>query len=190
MPSRPGTTRRIRRHLTALLGLLIGFGFSMASSRYDQRKVYEEAEANAIGTEYVRADLLPAADGAKVRDLLKKYTDQRILFYTVHGSEVAKIDAETTRRDASATWLRPSRAPHRCARSCSAPPSTGCGPAPHRPPSRFSATRSMNGGCARVSRRRFGNWRGTRRGGAIATPWSTWRIRSDRRAGREPTRRR
>ena len=45
-----------------LLGLLIGFTFSMASGRYDQRKNYEEEEANAIGTEYVRVDCLPAAD--------------------------------------------------------------------------------------------------------------------------------
>ena len=43
-----------------LLALIIGFSFSMAVSRYDQRKDYEEAEANAIGTEYLRADLLPA----------------------------------------------------------------------------------------------------------------------------------
>ena len=42
-----------------LLGLIIGFSFSMAIGRYDQRKNYEEAEANAIGTEYVRAGLLP-----------------------------------------------------------------------------------------------------------------------------------
>ncbi|MGC1358394.1 MAG: hypothetical protein WA851_21845 [Xanthobacteraceae bacterium] len=42
-----------------LLALIIGFTFSMAVTRYDQRKNYEEAEANAIGTEYVRADLLP-----------------------------------------------------------------------------------------------------------------------------------
>jgi hypothetical protein len=35
-----------------LLGLIIGFTFSMAISRYDQRKNYEEVEANAIGTEY------------------------------------------------------------------------------------------------------------------------------------------
>ena len=34
-----------------LLGLIIGFSFSLAVSRYDQRKNYEEAEANAIGTE-------------------------------------------------------------------------------------------------------------------------------------------
>src|SRR3979409_104098 len=44
----------------ALLGLIIGFSFSMATSRYDQRKNLEEAEANAIGTEYIRADLMPA----------------------------------------------------------------------------------------------------------------------------------
>ena len=64
-----------------LLGLIIGFTFSMAVSRYDQRKNYEEAEANAIGTEYVRADLLPATDAARVRVLLRDYLDQRILFY-------------------------------------------------------------------------------------------------------------
>src|SRR6516225_80792 len=55
-----------------LLGLLIGFNFSMAISRYDQRKNYEEAEANAIGTEYLRADFLPAGDATKVRELLKR----------------------------------------------------------------------------------------------------------------------
>jgi len=64
-----------------LLALIIGFSFSMAVSRYDQRKNYEEAEASAIGTEYVRADLLPAADGARVRTLLRDYLDQRVLFY-------------------------------------------------------------------------------------------------------------
>jgi hypothetical protein len=79
-----------------LLALLIGFSFSMAVSRYDQRKNYEEAEANAIGTEYVRADLLPARDVARVHSLLKKYVDQRILFYTTRDQQrLAKIDADT-----------------------------------------------------------------------------------------------
>ena len=41
-----------------LLGLIIGFSFSMSTGRYDLRKHYEEEEANAIGTEYVRADLV------------------------------------------------------------------------------------------------------------------------------------
>lgn len=79
-----------------LLGLLIGFSFSMAISRYDQRKNYEEAEANAISTEYVRADLLPAADAAKVRELLKHYIDKRVLFYTTRDSaQLTRINTET-----------------------------------------------------------------------------------------------
>ncbi len=60
-----------------LLALIIGFSFSMAISR----KNYEEAEANAIGTEYLQADLLPATDKANLRALLRNYLDQRILFY-------------------------------------------------------------------------------------------------------------
>jgi hypothetical protein len=78
-----------------LLGLIIGFAFSMAVSRYDQRKNYEEQEANAIGTEYVRADLLPAADAAKVRALLKRYLDQRILQYrTRNPQKLQQMDAQ------------------------------------------------------------------------------------------------
>ena len=79
-----------------LLGLLIGFTFSMTVTRYDQRKNYEEAEANAIGTEYVRAGLLPAADAARVRDLLRSYLDQRVLFYgTRDWSHLRQIDSTT-----------------------------------------------------------------------------------------------
>jgi hypothetical protein len=48
----------VQTAILTLLALIVGFSFSMAVSRYDQRKNYEEAEANAIGTEYLRADLL------------------------------------------------------------------------------------------------------------------------------------
>ena len=80
-----------------LLALIIGFSFSMAVSRYDQRKDYEEEEANAIGTEYVRADFLPASDAANVRNLLERYLEQRISFYTTHDlHRLAQIDSETS----------------------------------------------------------------------------------------------
>jgi hypothetical protein len=80
-----------------LLGLIIGFSFSMAVSRYDQRKNYEEAEANAIGTEYVRADLLPAADAERVRLLLRQYLDERVLFYrTRDNRELQQINKITS----------------------------------------------------------------------------------------------
>ncbi len=84
-----------------LLGLIIGFSFSMATSRYDQRKNYEEAEANAIGTEYLRADLLPAVDAAKMRALLRNYLDQRVLFYVARDEQqVRQIDARTAQLQA------------------------------------------------------------------------------------------
>jgi len=79
-----------------LLGLIIGFSFSMATSRYDLRKTYEEAEANAIGTEYVRAGLVPGPNAAAVRTLLRKYLDLRISFYrTRDNHELQQINADT-----------------------------------------------------------------------------------------------
>lgn len=84
--------------MLTLLGLIIGFTFSMASGRYDQRKNLEEEEANAIGTEYVRADLLPADSAEKVRGLLRSYLDQRILFYTTHSDDqLRQINVTTTK---------------------------------------------------------------------------------------------
>ena len=81
-----------------LLGLIIGFTFSMAISRYDQRKNYEEEEANAIGTEYLRANLLPAADAAKIQQSLRAYLDLRIAFYnTRRGSALEHVNADTAR---------------------------------------------------------------------------------------------
>jgi len=76
-----------------LLALIIGFSFSMATNRYDQRKSFEEGEANAIGTEFLRADLLPPTDAASVRKLLNDYLNQRIVFYT------NKDDAQRMRID-------------------------------------------------------------------------------------------
>src|SRR5271167_2412422 len=85
-----------------LLGLIIGFSFSMAISRYDLRKNYEEDEANAIGTEYVRADLLPAAEAAKVRTLLRDYVNQRILFYNTRDRDkLRQINADTAQLQAN-----------------------------------------------------------------------------------------
>lgn len=79
-----------------LLGLIISFSFSMAAGRYDQRKNYEEAEANAIGTEYLRADLLSAPDADRVHELLKSYLDQRVLFYeTRDQQQLERIDTQT-----------------------------------------------------------------------------------------------
>jgi hypothetical protein len=79
-----------------LLALIAGFSFSMAVTRYDQRKTLEEAEANAIGTEYLRADLLPGDYAARARDALRKYLELRIAFYEAGDEQVAdKIGRHT-----------------------------------------------------------------------------------------------
>jgi hypothetical protein len=82
-----------------LLGLIIGFSFSMAVGRYDLRKNYEEAEANAIGTEYFRAGLLPASDTTAVRTLLRKYLELRVLFYRARSGP-RQINQDTARLQA------------------------------------------------------------------------------------------
>jgi hypothetical protein len=87
-----------------LLGLLIGFTFSMAINRYEQRKNYEEAEANAIGTEYVRTDVLPGAEATRVRELLKKYLDQRVLFYNTRNEQLLRQIDITTAQLQNQMW--------------------------------------------------------------------------------------
>ena len=92
----------IQNAALTLLALLIGFSFSMAVGRYDQRKNYEEAEANAIGTAYLRADLLQATDAARLRELLRAYVDQRISFYTTvdeHQREQINTSTSALHRD-------------------------------------------------------------------------------------------
>jgi hypothetical protein len=64
-----------------LLGLIVGFTFSMALDRYEQRKGLESAESAAISTAWLRADLLPAEDRQKVHALLLQYVDSRVAYF-------------------------------------------------------------------------------------------------------------
>jgi hypothetical protein len=79
-----------------LLALIIGFTFAMAVSRYNERKDLEVTEATAISAEYARADLLPVEPAARVRSLLSRYVQQRILFYqTDDAARLERIRTET-----------------------------------------------------------------------------------------------
>ena len=79
-----------------LMALIIGFSFSMAVSRYDQRKTLEEAEANAIGTAYLRAELLPEKSASRAQELLREYLDLRIAFYEESRARpAAEIEQQT-----------------------------------------------------------------------------------------------
>ena len=61
-----------------LLAFLLAVTFASVSSRLNDLKQVGLDEANAIGTAYIRADLLPAADGAEARKLLRDYVTLRI----------------------------------------------------------------------------------------------------------------
>jgi hypothetical protein len=81
-----------------LFALIVGFSFSMATGRYDDRKHLEAEETVAIDAEYSLVGLLPPSDASNVRALLTRYLDQRILFYTVpDGSQLAQVNATTNR---------------------------------------------------------------------------------------------
>jgi len=65
----------------ALLGLLIAFTFSGASSRFDARRQLIVEETNDIGTAYLRLDLLPAEAQPALRESFRRYLDARIEVY-------------------------------------------------------------------------------------------------------------
>lgn len=62
----------------ALLGFILAFTFGLAASRFDARRQMVVEEANAIGTTYLRAGLLPDRRGEAIRRLLVEYVDVRL----------------------------------------------------------------------------------------------------------------
>ena len=65
----------------ALIGLLIAFTFSGAAARFDDRRALIVQETNAIGTAYLRLDLLPADAQPALRELFRRYLDSRLEIY-------------------------------------------------------------------------------------------------------------
>ena len=76
-----GTLGGIQGAILGLLGLLLGFTFALAAGRYDLRRELVLKEANAIGTTYLRASLLPEPHVKPVEDLLRRYVDVRLDYY-------------------------------------------------------------------------------------------------------------
>jgi len=74
----PGTLTPMVGGLIGLLGFLLAFTFSIATSQYNQRKQYVLEEANEIATAYLRADLIDTIYQKEVKQLLKEYVDARL----------------------------------------------------------------------------------------------------------------
>tara|TARA_R110002073_G_scaffold243551_3_gene405739 strand:+ start:1722 stop:2516 length:795 start_codon:yes stop_codon:yes gene_type:complete len=70
-------TGAVQASILGLLALLLGFTFNMSMQRFDNRSMAVIDEANAIGTAWLRADLLPAEQRDKVKSLMADYVRAR-----------------------------------------------------------------------------------------------------------------
>lgn len=68
--------------MLGVLALLLAFSFSMALNRYEERRHLVVQEANAIGTAYLRAQLLDEPHRSRLSKLLVAYTDNRVALGT------------------------------------------------------------------------------------------------------------
>jgi hypothetical protein len=75
--------------LLGLLGLMLAFSFGSAAERFVARRDLILEEANAIGTAYLRADLLPSPHAEALRSALARYVDVRVAFFDAGIDEAA-----------------------------------------------------------------------------------------------------
>jgi hypothetical protein len=68
----------IQGAVLGLLGLLLAFSFAAAGSRFLERQDLITQEANAIGTAFLRADLLNEPQRTELRTALQEYTRHRV----------------------------------------------------------------------------------------------------------------
>jgi hypothetical protein len=93
--ARPAGLSTVEAVAFGLLGLLMAFTFSGAAARLDTRRTQIVDEANAIGTAWLRLDMLPPAAQPKLRDAFRRYTDSRIALYRTFsqaGREAARTE--------------------------------------------------------------------------------------------------
>lgn len=79
--------------VVGLLALLIGFTFALAVDRFETRRGLVLEEANAIGTAYLRTQLLEEPHRTRISQLLIQYTDNRIELSRLHNSEARPLVA-------------------------------------------------------------------------------------------------
>ena len=98
-----------------LLGLLIAFSFSGAAARFEDRRHLIVDEANAIGTAYLRLDLLPSDAQAEFKDSFRRYVDIRLATYrdqeTFAASEAKRAEGTALQEEIWAKAVAASRRP-------------------------------------------------------------------------------
>ncbi len=92
-PSDAAQSGTLQGSILGLLALLLGFSFAAASSRFTARQELVVQEANAIGTAFYRADLLPEPQRGTLRELLVEYTRARVAWYKEFDGRRADAEA-------------------------------------------------------------------------------------------------
>jgi hypothetical protein len=91
----------------ALLGLLIAFTFSGAAERFEARRHLIVAEANAIGTAWLRLEVLPAESQPALRELFRQYVDSRLATYrALPDLDAAKVELDHSAELQTQIWRR------------------------------------------------------------------------------------
>jgi hypothetical protein len=90
----------------ALLGLLIAFTFSMAANRYDARRALVVAEANAIGTTYLRFQVLDEPARVELSRLMLPYIEAREQFFAADDAEKVVAADERTNDLQEQIWRK------------------------------------------------------------------------------------
>ena len=90
----------LKASIIGLVALLLGFSFSMTSSRFNQRQRLVLDEANAIGTCYLRAGLLAEPARNRIRAALQNYTDLRLEYFE-RGLDPGEYQRTTKAMDAA-----------------------------------------------------------------------------------------
>ncbi len=98
----PDQLSTIQGATLGLLALLLGFSFALAAGRFSDRTKMIVDEANAIGTAWLRCDLVDDAQRTEIRELLRRYVTQRIAIYdapneTARAASVAESESLQTK---------------------------------------------------------------------------------------------
>ncbi len=78
----------------ALLAFIMAFSFSMAAGHYQERRALILEDANAIGTAYLRAELIETPQSVSIRQLLIEYAGIRADFKNLEQAQHLLVEAE------------------------------------------------------------------------------------------------
>lgn len=92
--------------ILGLLAFMLAFTFGHAGSRFDQRKQLVVDESNAIGTAYLRAQLVPDPYGRTIQDLLRGYVDARIAIVNLQDTAARERSAAGVGASHAQIWTQ------------------------------------------------------------------------------------